>query len=238
MKLICLLFTALISLSIKAQEAKTMQKILIGFNFSPDYQYRTLKNNDGSASGDLVIKSRNDIEIAKLGFTTGLNIYFNCSKNVGVETGIQYSNKGYKIKNQHLTWENPAPGLATKATTIYSCQYIGIPLKAKFFVGKTNLRFISSVGFMTNFLLNVKQNITLEYDNGSTEEKTQSTTSGFNKVDISPMVSVGIDYKLNEKIHLTAEPTFRYGLIKTKDAPVSENLWNAGVNMGLYYSIK
>jgi hypothetical protein len=51
------------------------------------------------------------------------------------------------------------------------------------------------------------------------------------------MVSAGVDYKLNNKMHLLAEPTFRYGIIKTKDAPVTEHLWNAGLNVGFYYSL-
>ena len=77
-----------------------------------------------------------------------------------------------------------------------------------------------------------------EYSNGNTEKKSQSSTSGFNQVDISPMLSVGVDYKLNNKIHLYAEPTCRYGVVKTKDAPVVENLWNAGLNFGFYYALK
>ena len=91
---------------------------------------------------------------------------------------------------------------------------------------------------MTNFLLNVKQTSNYEYANGKTEKKSQSSKSGFNKVDISPMVSVGVDYKLTNKIHLLAEPTFRYGAVKTKDAPVTENLWSAGLNVGFYYALK
>jgi hypothetical protein len=91
---------------------------------------------------------------------------------------------------------------------------------------------------MTNFLLNIKQTSTYEYANGITEKKSQSSKSGFKTVDISPMISVGIDYKLNNKIHLIAEPTYRYGVVKTKDAPVTEHLWNVGLNLGLLYALK
>ncbi len=238
MKQIFLLITTLASFTVQGQETKPIQKILIGYNFSPDYNFRTLKNNDGSSSSDLVIKSRNDIEISKFGYTTGLNVCINFSQQVGFETGIQFSNKGYKTKNQDLIYFPPNPGLPTKAKTIYSYQYIGIPFIAKFSAGKSKVRFLSSAGFMTNFLLNVKQTTTYEYSDGKTEEKAQSTTSGFKKVDISPLISVGIDYTLNNKIHLIAAPTFRYGVIKTKDAPVTEKLWNAGLNIGFYYVLK
>lgn len=33
--------------------------ILVGFNFPPVHNFRTLKNNDGSSSSDLVINTRN-----------------------------------------------------------------------------------------------------------------------------------------------------------------------------------
>jgi outer membrane protein with beta-barrel domain len=238
MKQLLILITTLASLTAQGQDTKPTQKILIGFSFSPDYSSRTLKNNDGSTSSDLVIKSRNDIEVAKFGYTTGLNVCFNFSQLVGFETGIQFSNKGYKTKSQDLIYFPPSPSSPTKAKTTYSYQYIGIPLKVKFSFGKSKVRFLSSIGFMTNLLLNVKQTNNFEYSNGKTENKTQSSTSGFKKFDISPMISVGIDYKLNNKVHLVAEPTFRYGVIKTKDAPVTEKLWNAGLNIGFYYALK
>jgi hypothetical protein len=238
MKQLLILVTTLASLPVQGQDTNPTQKILIGFSFSPDYSTRTLKNNDGSPSSDLVIKSRNDIEGAKFGYTTGLNVCFNFSQLVGFETGIQFSNKGYNTKSQDLIYFPPSPSSPTKVKTIYAYQYIGIPLKAKFSFGKSKVRFISSIGFITNLLLSVKQTNNFEYSNGKTEKKTQSTTSGFKKVDISPIISVGIDYKLNNKIHLMAEPSFRYGVVKTKDAPVTENLWNAGLNVGFYYALK
>jgi hypothetical protein len=238
MKQLLILVTILASLTVQGQDAKSAGKILIGFSFSPDYSFRTLKNDDGSPSSELVIKSRNDNEVARFGYTTGLNVCFIFSQLAGFETGIQFSNKGYKTKSQDLTYIPPNPGLPTKAKTTYAYQYIGIPLKAKFSFGRSKVHFISSVGFITNLLLNVKQTNNFEYSNGKTEKKTQSTTSGFKKVDISPMITVGIDYKLNKKIHLLAEPTFRYGVLKTKDAPVTENLWNAGLNVGFFYALK
>ena len=238
MKQLLILVTTLVSLTVQGQDKNPTQKILIGFSFSPDYSSRTLKNNDGSPSSDLVIKSRNDNEVAKFGFTTGLNVCFNFSHLVGFETGVQFSSKGYKTKSQDLTYFPPNPSLPTKAQTNYAYQYIGIPLKAKFSFGKSKVRFLSSIGLMTNFLLNVKQTTKSEYSNGKTEKKSQSSTSGFKKVDISPLISVGVDYRLNNKIHLVAEPTFRYGVIKTKDAPVTEHLWNVGLNVGFYYALK
>jgi len=238
MKQLIMLLMTLMSLTAFGQNSKQANKITIGYSFSPDYSFRTLKNGDGNSSTALVINSRDNIEKAKLGYTTGYNVTFHFSDLLGFETGVQYSNKGYKTEEQDLIYFPPSPSSPNKATTTYSYQYIGIPLKAKFAFGKNKVRFISSAGFMTNFLVNVKQSINLKYSDGKTEKKNQSSTSGFNKIEISPIVSIGVDYKLTDKIHFSAEPTFRFGLSKTKDAPVKENLWNAGLALGISYSLK
>ena len=237
MKQFLFFLAIIISFAVQGQNNKPTKKILIGFNFSPDYNFRTLKNSNGESSADVTIKNRNDIETPKFGYTTGMNVGIIVSQRLGLETGIQYSDKGYKTKIQDLVYFPPSPSSPKKAHFIYAYQYVGIPFKAKFYFGKGNVRFLSSIGLMTNFLLNVKQTTIVEYSNGKTEKNTQSTTSSFKKVDISPIVSIGIDYKLNKKFHLLAEPTFRYGVIKTKSAPVTENLWNAGLNIGIYYEL-
>lgn len=238
MKQLLMLPLTFLAVTTFAQNSKQGNQISIGYNFSPDYSFRTLKNGDGKSSTDLIIKSRDNIEIAKFGYTTGLNITFYSSDLIGFETGLQYSNKGYKTKERDLTYFPPNSSLPDKVTTNYSYQYIGIPLAAKFTFGKGKTRFISSAGFITNFLIGANQSTNYKYPDGKTEKKNQSSTSGFNKIDISPMASIGIYYKLTEKIHLSAEPAFRFGLIKTKDAPVTEKLWNTGLVFGISYDIK
>lgn len=230
-----MLFSFLIA---KAQSKKIDQFFLIGYNFSSDYNYRTLRNNDGKEINNVIIEGRDRIEITKFGYTTGVNLLFKCSTNWAFETGIQFSNNGYQTKKQNLSFETPDETLPTKAKIIYSYQYLGIPLKAKFTFGKTKLRFISGIGFITNFLVNEETKIKFEYKNGRKENKTDPNNSDIKKVNILPLISFGIDYKLCQKMHLLAEPTFRYSLFKLKDTPVSENLWNMGLNIGLYYGIK
>lgn len=231
MKQVFILIASFISLAAQAQ------KVLIGFNFSTDYDHRTLKNSDGSSTADIVIKSRND-ETARFGYTTGLNASFSLSKQFALETGIQYSNKGYQRKGQYILMTPIDPTAPVKVGWVYAYQYIGIPVKATCSFGKSRLRFITGIGFTTSLLINYKQSATYEYANGRTEKRRNSTTSGFNKIDLSPMISAGASYKLNKHIQLFAEPTFRYGLIRVKDAPVSEKLWNAGLNVGMYYVMK
>ena len=238
MKQLSLLLMTILSLAAFGQNSKQANKITIGYSFSPNYSFRALKNGDGNSATAMTIKNRNYDEKAKFGNTTGINVTFHFSDFVGFETGIQYSNKGYKTKDRDLVYQVPDPVLPNRAKTNYSYLYIGIPLKAKFAFGKSNVRIVSSTGFTTNFLINVIGSTDYIYSDGKTETQNQSSTSGFNKIDISPMASIGVDFKLTDKIHLSAEPTFRFGLIKTKDAPVKQKLWNAGLAFGFSYGLR
>lgn len=233
--LIIALFCA--SISLQAQNKNPKPKTLIGFSFSPDYSFRSLKNTSGNNALNPLVDSRNKIEIPKFGYTTGLNACFNLSQFISIETGILFSNRGYSTKKQELVYATPEPNPISKAQFNYTYQYISIPVKAKFSFGKQNLRLIAGMGLQANLLLTTKEISKFEYATGVKSRSSSSSTAGFNKVDISPLVSLGVDAKLNNKMNLFIEPTFRYGIIKTKDAPIKENLWNVGLNLGVYYEL-
>ncbi len=60
----------------------------------------------------------------------------------------------------------------------------------------------------------------------------------FNKFNLSPTISLGIDYTITEKFNFKIEPTFRYGILKIIDAPLISYLWSAGLNMSFYCTFK
>src|SRR5688572_885079 len=210
------------------------QVFSFAFYLSPDYSFRTLKNNDGSSSSDFVIKARNSIETGKPGFTTGISTKVNGSKRVSGETGLYYSTMGYKIGELTLDYQQPDPGLPTKMRSAVNFHYISIPVKLNFTAGNGRPRFIAGAGLAANFLLKESEKFTLTYADGSERNKKESSTHDYKKFNISSLTSIGFEYKLKEKIFLRAEPTLRYGLLKIIDTPVTEHLWSIGLNMGVY----
>jgi len=221
-------------------------KFLFGVNISPDYCYRTLKNNDGSSTSSVIIDLRNKNEEFKIGYTAGLNVCYNISKNLGFELGVQYSNKGYAFEKSDLIFGDtidPHYGfdgteMPTKAKFIYNHIYLDIPVRAIFSFGERRVHFITSIGVTTNILLKATQTSVLEYENGDTQRETNDQEDDFNSLNISPTVSAGIDYKISNKINLRAEPTLRYGLLKIIDTPVTAYLWSGGLNITCYYALK
>ena len=222
----------------KTKENPTVdfKRVQIGINVSPDICFRTLKNNDGSSTSDLVVKLNNENETIKVGYTTGLNVCFNIKKFVGIETCIQYSNKGYQTKFKDLIFGQPDPSAPNKAKFIYNFHCIDIPVKANFTIGKKKVRFFTSVGVTTNIFIKETQTSVLVYSDHTTR-KTNPTSYDYKRVNISPTISVGIDYKINSRMNLRVEPTFRYGVLKIIDAPVTGYLYSGGLNISYYFGL-
>jgi hypothetical protein len=180
-----------------------------------------------------VLSSRNEIEVAKFGYTAGGNISFSSTDKFRVETGIQYSNKGYRLKKRATGFAQPDPTAPIAIRLTYGYKYLGIPLQATFIFGQEKLRFHAGFGLMANLLLDATVTSYEEYAHGRTG-KTVESAGGYRSIDVSPMINLGVDYTLTKKIYLSAEPTFRYGILPTRDAPIAEHLWSAGLNLGVH----
>lgn len=243
MQKLLLLLVILISISASAQT----NKLVIGITASPDICYRTLKNNGGGEIAELIINYRNDYEHPKLGYTAGMSVCYNLSERIGIETGLQYATKGETSINSdfksgdHLDSNYgfvSAKDPTTELKSIYNYNYLDIPVRAIFSFGQRKIRFISSIGLTTNvFLYATKKNIyTFESGEKKTEKVDQPYT--FKPVGLTSTISAGIDCQLNNKMNLRVEPTFRYGLSKIIDTPVTARLWSAGLNITCYYAIQ
>jgi len=221
-------------------QSSNVGRVQIGVNFSPDVCFRTLQNNDGSARSEFVIKQNNEREIPKFGYTAGANVCFNLSSFFSLETGIQYANKGYQTKylpqDPNLIFPVPEPNMPDKIKFIYNFHYIDIPLKANFMLGTNRLRFLASVGLTVNtFISETVKTVSVYPDRR--ERSTNPSNYDYNRINLSPTVSFGVDYQINSNMNLRIEPTFRYGILKITDSPVTGYLYNGGLNIGYYYGL-
>src|SRR4051812_22635658 len=121
MKLLPALLITFLPVIIFGQQASknTQQRKVSRFagsiNFSPHYSYRNLKS-DGSSGANTVIKLREAEEISKISYSAGLGICYKFHRQFGIETGIQYSNKGYQTKKILLEYGGvPDPSYPTHA---------------------------------------------------------------------------------------------------------------------------
>jgi opacity protein-like surface antigen len=221
---------------IRESATSDAKRFQIGISLSPDICYRTLKIHDEDAAGDFTLKLRNEMETAKIGYTAGLNIRYNINDFVGLETGIQYANKGYKTKMTDVIIWQPEQSDPNKMGSIFNFHYIDVPIKATFTFGTHPLRFFTSLGVTANIFLKETETEILVYSD-RTDKTTRRTNYDYNKINISPTIGIGIDYKVNSSMNVRVEPTFRYGARKIIDAPLTTHLYSGGLIISYYVGL-
>ncbi len=173
------------------------RKFFIGVNFSPDYCYRNITKNDNSISSDQWTNIKNledSIYKPTFGYTTGLNFYYQIKKRLSIETGIQYSRKGYQTIPFPTVYDfNYDPAIATNY--IYFT-YLDFTLRANFTFLKNKFQIIASAGAVFNYLLQVSSKTVPENTTAIFQTKTHISNYAYNKINISPTISLGLKYNL------------------------------------------
>jgi hypothetical protein len=247
--LILTLFYSIIGLSQgndNSGQTNNAKHFFIAANFSTDVCYRTLKIVDASSIGaSIVYDDRNKNEIIKIGYSTGINACYFLTEKIALEIGFQYSDKGYERKWSNLLFGSmidPRYGFVYDSTNLpkkikynYNDYYLDIPFRVKYFFGNKRINFVTSAGLTTNIFIKEVSTGVLEYSNGDIERQNNNSTFDYKKIDLSPTFSLGVNYKITESMYLSIEPTFRYGILKIIDAPLTGYLYSGGLNILYYY---
>lgn len=230
------------SFSVYGQEkndtlSSKQRRFSIGVNISPDYCYRTLTKNDKSISDSVWKFAKNledSIEKPKFGYTFGINFCYQITKRVYAEFGIQYSNKGYKTIPILTTSSIDPEGVI--ATNILNFSYLDFPLKASFTFFDKRIQLMTSIGATLNVFS--KTNLHTIPEDKSIDDFHTSIDYTYEKINLSPTISAGLKYKLNQRMNLQAEPTFQYAIKNIDEKSYkSTHLWNFGLNFGYYYKL-
>ncbi len=242
--ILLLLFLPFVSLSqtndtikTKSNNAKTdtlrKGEFEIGILFSPDYDFRKLKSD---ASSQAITDIRDTMETAKFGFTAGLNLAYHINKRLVMETGLLFSDRGEKTKKVSFT-NVPSGQLPIYFTYKYHYLYLDIPLKVDYYILTGKLKLYATAGASGNVFLMQKTTLLKGNDNGNTEKTSFASNSGFNRISVSILAGLGLDYSISNIIKLQIEPMYRRSLTSIVDAPVKSFLYSAGINFGLYYNL-
>jgi hypothetical protein len=234
---LCCFISSIAIAQISQNDIHHSKKIRFGLNFLPAIGYRNIVNVEKNTFIDYIISSRNGKEKSSFNYTVGATICYLLSEKINIETGIQYATKGYVFKNQYLLFENPTGNDLVYANGKYNFNYIDIPLKINIELGKKRIAFTAGIGFMANALIGSSQRLYATYADGRNEIRTVKNEIEFRKFNLSPFLSAGINYKINNNSNLKITPTFQYGIVSIIDAPIKEYLWNVGVNFGYYIAL-
>lgn len=224
-----------------SQSTETMvnKNFFVGLTFSPDFCYRTIVQNDKTMTDEQWNTAKNiedSVDTPKFGYTTGLAFGYQIGKRISLESGLYYSNKGYRTISIATLYDINQP--PANARHIFSFSYLDIPLKANVILLDQKFQFVIGIGAALNILLKASEKAIP--DNPTTEFPIETTEIDYeyNKINLSPMASLGLLYHLSNRLSVRVEPTLRYSLINIDDDSYkSTHFWSTGLNVGIYVSL-
>ena len=236
--LILLTLLPLTTLS-QSTDTITSRRFFIGLTFSPDYCYRTLTQNDETITDEQWNNAKNiedSIDIPKFSYTTGITFGYQINKRFGIETGILYSNKGYRTVSIATIYDFSKP--PENARHIINYSYLDIPLKANLTFLDKKLQLLLGIGTTLNIL--IKTTVKTIPDSPTDDFPLQTTDIDYeyNKINLSPTANIGLIYNINNRMSLRTEPTFRYSVLNIDDKSYkATHFWSVGLNIGFYVGL-
>ncbi|MES2837886.1 MAG: outer membrane beta-barrel protein [Bacteroidota bacterium] len=203
------------------------KKKTVGFTFSPNY-CNMINNSE-----------YNTIITPRFGFTTGVSLWFKKSEKLYIESGLLFSNFGIRFIDNNPTY------ITNSEERIYNYYSVNIPVKVKYMLTTGKAKFYLSGGGALNWLLATRYRIKLEYNGGYIHSEDDTDFD----VVIIPLpnliVGIGAKFDLNEKVFVKIEPTLRCtpnmeGILSSNPTSFAINnpYYSAGVDFGIYYTIK
>lgn len=237
-----ILFLLLATFSALGQGASTgikpgrgCPRFSFGLTASPDLGYRLLNNNKGDSITGKLINIRNEYEIPVFAFSAGINARAGLLPFLALETGIRYSQYGYKMTGITVTNQVGEVIPGADATSITRFHYIAVPLSCVLSYGRERWRVLADAGLEFSYLLHENTLVSITYPD-STDRINLSWEYPFKRFNLFPFAGVACEYHFNKWL-LSAGPVFRFGVINLSDTPVRTFLWSAGFRFGVYYHL-
>lgn len=231
------LLLALLTFSAIAQAQNSNSKWQIGLNISPDICYRQIFATEGNENNftTTIINLRNSSEKPKLSYSGGLSVVYQYNPKLSFQAGLNYANVGYK--SEIAGFIGPVEeDFPLSAKYIYNFLYLEVPTKVNFIFGENRLQYTVGAGLSSAYLMETKNTVVSYYADSTIRKHIQNQVP-YKPFNLFATLNVGLLYQLSNKWQLKFEPTFRYGLLRTSDTPVSGRLYNFGLSSGIYLTL-
>ncbi|MBS1495952.1 MAG: PorT family protein [Bacteroidetes bacterium] len=217
-------FFTLIILSFAAAFAYAQTNV--GFGIKAGLSSSGIKGDASSSLSNLLDYTKGMVTTKnRTGYFAGAYANIPVSKNIQVEPGIYYTQKGYEMDGELNIKGLSFLGANAKAQL--QSQYLDMPLLLK--VSLDGLQLFAGPQF--SYLLNSKLHTTAGALGINFVNSYVDATSQFNKWDAS--VTAGIGYNITKQINISA--SYDYGLSKI-DANKSLSAYNRGFKAGVAIS--
>lgn len=202
---------------------------ILGFNYSPNYSYHTLKYEDDF---QFAANGRKMHEKASFGYNTGIDLTYQFKPKVKINLGLQYAVQGNWLRN--IPIDTTLGGTSGFVDVKYTYEYLEIPIRVKYEIVKKTIRFNAIIGGSLNFFQGSHSQIHFMYDNGAKEEMDGNVIyTNPNKLVYAGILSFGIEHELTNRSLLNFEPIFRYSFKPVENAAIKQFNYSLGIQMGI-----
>ena len=222
------------------------------FYAGPDYAFRNLQDTGNSA----YLQKRKESTQFKSGFSAGIRYTKVFNNSMSVRAGLNYSqinekftfNQGNVIQityiinnNGDTTGSFTTVGTRSK-TTVNRYRSVDIPLSIGYEVGNGKLHANINAGAVVNLYSWQNGDVIDPAGNpvSITTGKSSSPYQFKTNAGVGFIGAVSIYYKLNERLHLMAEPYFRYNLspMSKDEETLKQKYQTAGLRLGIRVDLK
>ena len=224
MKTRLIILSVISSLTVFSQtESSADRKVAYGLSITPEFNSLIAGNPVGQES----VKSQ-------LGFSAGFNVEFQLSKKSSIRTGIGYGLKNYEHTQSGLIFGsdiNPVTGVVSesKLESKIAFSELQIPLIFKYEFKENKFFVTGGMEFIYPFANNSER--VIYYGTGNTEKLSNSNNT--KSVNLAPVISLGYNFTVSDKLSISIEPMFKYYL--KEYIIIESNLYNYGLKTTLNF---
>ena len=164
-------------------------------------------------------------------YRLGFDFRYQTNNHLFVESGLLYTDKGYKV-NYHFIFIDPNDPLIPKESTV-KLRSLGVPIMLGYNIKKGDkLNFYTSVGFLNEIVFDISETSIFEDDS---IKESNNVSKKIAKFFLSTQLNLGVGYQFNDKVELNISPYIRYGLNKISNNLMEFNPISYGGLIGLNY---
>ena len=221
----------------KTRAKNNSQSWSISPMYAQNINLNTLKDDDHFRDPRNNSREVKNTEQKTVSFTTGLGVQKQISRNISLQTGVQYFSSQTNIQPKIIfakqdaqgdvrfqfhcssgdsyfgTKNGAAPSIGDSIKTNFSksrLSYLQVPLLLSYKINFGRFSFLPSAGFQTNVLLSGKLNSSLTQTYG--DEEVTSSIDGLRSMYLSGVFQPQFNYQLNDRISFDFNPNINFSL--------------------------
>jgi hypothetical protein len=237
--MLALLFTSW-SEVVQAQSVSTVINFEVAGGLMSSYR---ILSYDGESQFYLaVVSGKDEREVPRPGFMSGIGLRICHSNNIEVGVGIRYADYTYKTKAYDHYVGIVGSTISTHVISFTNIhhQVLELPISLGYKVAVGKLDIVPSAGIFGSYYMNYRTLYHNLYDDGREETIVSSFASvyEFRRYHFGLHGRCLFQFSLGERLSFGVAPTFSYYLSQLQEWPISEHLFGYGINASLQFNIE